>query len=1132
MEKNSVKKHRKHLPMIEIQTNLRGDKDPIPQDNIGDLILNAFKSRPNFVGQVDVETEERLTFQQMRENSVKCALWLKKVGIKKGDVITICTRNLSTVYTPFLASIYIGAIVNPWEEKYFEDIIRVMYFLVINEPDLIFVDHDHFFELLSAIAILKSIKKIIKIVTIGESKSSIKFNSLEAILNYDFDKDEVDKFSCEKNDIMDTAIRTFSSTALNYPGQVNVPYVAFVSPSNRQTPVMSPGDIGLWYESLCWTHSPLLTVHSILSYVTAIKPVVFSEENLFKTIEKYKVTWVFLESSTCNQLIQTDAFFMCDISSLKTLLFDNWEIKKDIHGSLLALLSDVSVVRVYSKPEIGVIAYQRKNDAREQFAGHVAKNVQLAFITKNMKQLGPNQTGLICYRSPYTIYGDKHKIKEPWCYLKDKGFYNENGEIFIIIDGFHHFVRYKKTIIIPKSIETTLKYHPSVSEAIVTAVQHPIDMQHPVAYIKTKPGLQVTKQDLMEFMKEEAPDECQLRGGVHFIKNEIPRLPNGKIYRRLFWTKINDMKSCRGAKTCRACCDTSGASQYSCDKMASQSSRNVKNVLAGEEEPIHNVNIGNMILSTFKSDPDFIGQIDAATGEQITFQQMRENSVKCALWLQQTFINSTKDIVISICTRNQMLAYIPCLAGLYVGAIVNGWNEKYFEDMPRAMWYLVEFQSDIIFVDNDNYKILDSAIKLLNTREAIESPPIIVTIRKLGNGVNSLESILNSDFSKDKIKKFSCEEVKPMNIMATMFPSNATQYLNSRTNVRYYALTYPSNQEVPAMSPGDIGLWYGSLSWFYSLLLIVRSIVSHVTAIKCSKFSDENLYEIIEKYKVSWVFLESDMCNQLFETNICMYDVSSLKQFIFGDSVINYEIHKDLIKYFKNASIIQVYSIADSGIIAAYQRNNQIGSHGKVAKNIQLMITNTGTKEPVGPKLHGEIWYKLMCKWCNAETCESPNCSNYQAKKDTITKEKDNTTEEKDNVNNNIASAAVTSTWHCTGDYGYYEKDSEIYVIDRLKALIKYKTFYVSPTIIENLLLRHPAVSEVVVRSVPNSADRQHPVAYVKRICGAEVKNKDLVKFVEDNLPDMYKLRGGLHFKTKMPHLPNGKIDRMLVHRY
>lgn len=69
---------------------------------------------------MDEKTGEILTFQEMRENSVKCALWLRKVGVKKGDVVTICTRNSSVAYAPFLASIYIGAIVNPWEEKYFK----------------------------------------------------------------------------------------------------------------------------------------------------------------------------------------------------------------------------------------------------------------------------------------------------------------------------------------------------------------------------------------------------------------------------------------------------------------------------------------------------------------------------------------------------------------------------------------------------------------------------------------------------------------------------------------------------------------------------------------------------------------------------------------------------------------------------------------------------------------------------------------------------------------------------------------------------------------------------------------------------------------------------------------------------
>jgi len=49
------------------------------------------------------------------------------------------------------------------------------------------------------------------------------------------------------------------------------------------------------------------------------------------------------------------------------------------------------------------------------------------------------------------------------------------------------------------------------------------------------------------------------------------------------------------------------------------------------------------------------------------------------------------------------------------------------------------------------------------------------------------------------------------------------------------------------------------------------------------------------------------------------------------------------------------------------------------------MVLDLKTKETVGPNTLGEIWYRFMCKWCNAKTCTSPDCSNYRAKKDTDT---------------------------------------------------------------------------------------------------------------------------------------------------
>ena len=166
------------------------------------------------------------------------------------------------------------------------------------------------------------------------------------------------------------------------------------------------------------------------------------------------------------------------------------------------------------------------------------------------------------------------------------------------------------------------------------------------------------------------------------------------------------------------------------------------------------------------------------------------------------------------------------------------------------MYFLLEYKPNIIFIDSENYKKLKLIIEIINKIKSID-PPKIVTFDRI-EGVDSLESILNNDFDKTEIDTFSCKDMHPMTIIAIMFSPKATGYSNSRLFISKIALMYPSNQEVPVMSSGDIGLWYASLNWNYGVILTVRCIISYVTVIKCSIFSDKNMYETIEKYKVTY----------------------------------------------------------------------------------------------------------------------------------------------------------------------------------------------------------------------------------------------------------------------------------------
>lgn len=53
----------------------------------------------------------------MSERSVKCALWLKKQGVKPGDIIGLCTDNNLDSILALLGTMYLGAVYNTWDHK-------------------------------------------------------------------------------------------------------------------------------------------------------------------------------------------------------------------------------------------------------------------------------------------------------------------------------------------------------------------------------------------------------------------------------------------------------------------------------------------------------------------------------------------------------------------------------------------------------------------------------------------------------------------------------------------------------------------------------------------------------------------------------------------------------------------------------------------------------------------------------------------------------------------------------------------------------------------------------------------------------------------------------------------------------
>ncbi|WAR31980.1 4CLL5-like protein [Mya arenaria] len=112
------------------------------------------------------------------------------------------------------------------------------------------------------------------------------------------------------------------------------------------------------------------------------------------------------------------------------------------------------------------------------------------------------------------------------------------------------------------------------------------------------------------------------------------------------------------------------------------------------------------------------------------------------------------------------------------------------------------------------------------------------------------------------------------------------------------------------------------------------------------------------------------------------------------------------------------------------------------------------------------------------------------------------------------------------GDIGYLDSDGFLFIVDRLKELIKYKGLQVAPAYLEDIIVKHPGVADAAVIGIPDPDAGELPRAYVVRQTGSHITAKDIVQYVHDHVAPHMRLRGGVEFIPEVPRTPSGKIMR------
>jgi long-chain acyl-CoA synthetase len=118
---------------------------------------------------------------------------------------------------------------------------------------------------------------------------------------------------------------------------------------------------------------------------------------------------------------------------------------------------------------------------------------------------------------------------------------------------------------------------------------------------------------------------------------------------------------------------------------------------------------------------------------------------------------------------------------------------------------------------------------------------------------------------------------------------------------------------------------------------------------------------------------------------------------------------------------------------------------------------------------------------------------------------------------------ALKGDWLHSGDIGKLDEDGYLYIVDRIKDMIKYKGYNVFPRNLEEILYQHPKIKEAAVIGIPDPAVTEYPRAYVVLGEGQQATAEEIMDYVNPQVAGYEKIREVV-FKNELPVSLAGKV--------